>query len=504
MAYDLPLVPAPRRSSLFDGPGHPLTAATVLSGQLAGLLRDELLLATGVSPALGDGGSVRLLVDGHGSSESYRIRVRDDAVEVSAADPDGLRHAVSTLVQAARRGPDGWGWPALDIDDEPRFRYRGLMLDVARRFYDPTAVKSIIDRAARLKLNVVHLHLSDDQGWRLEIASRPELIRSASSSAALDGRGGYYTQADFAGIIEHAAARGVTVVPEIDLPGHTHAVGVAYPDLAEPPVISDEMREVVARFGGALPVAGRPCDCIAVGFSSLRIHHEPTYAFLRDVLGEVAAMTPGPWLHVGGDECLGTDAADFAYFMQRVSELVIDLGKTPVAWHEAGAAPGLAEGTVGQYWGLRDPSPETAAKARSFIERGGKLVLSPADAVYLDMKYDENTPLGLEWARPVDLRKSYEWDPATLIPGVAESDLLGVEAALWTETIGTLEQFDEMAYPRLAAAAEAAWTPSDSPARGWESFARRVGGLAAQWHAQGIGFHRSPGVEWPPVDGAGA
>lgn len=470
----------------------------MLSGEFAGLLGEELARRTGVRPGVGEGGEVTLRVSGEGAAESYRIRVDDARVAVEAADRAGLRHAVWTLVQAVTLDGSQWVWPAAVIEDAPRLRYRGLMLDVARRFFDVATVKQIIDRAARLKLNVLHLHLSDDQGWRLEILSRPELTAVASASAALGGQGGFYTQAEYADIVSYAASYDMVVVPEIDLPGHTHCVGVAYPDLVDEPVLTDEMLAVVRRYGGGVPVKGQPCDCIAVGFSSLRIHHEPTYEFLRDVLGEVAALTPGPWLHIGGDECLGTAPEDFAFFMSRVTGLVAELGKTPVAWHEAGAAPHLAPGTVGQYWGLRDPEPAVVDRARTFVEGGGQLVLSPGDAVYLDMKYDASTPLGLEWAGPVSVAKSYDWDPATLIPGVSEADVLGVEAAVWTETIATTAQFDEMAFPRLASAAEVAWSPApgESPWRTWGSFARRLGAQAPLWEAQGIGFFRSPEIDW--------
>lgn len=493
----LPLIPVPAGVELHQG-SYPLDAASAVSGDLAGLLADELRLITGIEVPVAAAGSIRLSISGEGRPESYRVEVTAEGVRITGADRAGLRFGVWTLTQAVARSDQGWQIPALLIEDHPRFSYRGCMLDVARRYHDLDTITAVIDRAARLKLNVIHLHLSDDQAWRLAVECRPELTAAADTSAALGGRGGHYSRADYAAIVAHAASYDMTVVPEIDLPGHTHAIGVAYPDLAEEPVIDDGMLETIAAFGGSVPVKGQPCDSVAVGFSSLRIHHEPTYAFLAEVLGEVAEMTPGPWLHVGGDECLGTPADDFAYFVERVTALVTDLGKTPILWHEAGSAAGLAAGTVGQFWGFRDHSDEVAAKARRFPEVGGQLVLSPADAIYLDMKYDEADPLGLSWAGTVSVEQSYAWEPATLIDGVAESDILGVEAPTWCETLATLEDLDHMRFPRIASAAEIAWSPAPTqhPWRTWDSFRARLAGIAPLWLAQGIGFHRAPGIDW--------
>ncbi len=290
----------------------------------------------------------------------------------------------------------------------------------------------------------------------------------------------------------------MTVVPEIDMPGHTHAVGLAYPELAEAPVLNEQMLEQ-AEAEGVIPVAGTPYEGIVVGFSSLKIHDEATYDFLADVFGELAAMTPGPYLHLGGDESLGTDPDDFALFVARASEIIADLGKTPIAWHEAGAAPDLADSTIGQYWGFLTPTDGMDDKARAFVDNGSQLILSPADAVYLDMKYAADAPLGLTWANgPTSVERAYSWEPSELIPGVDESGILGVEAPMWSETIRTLADIDIMAFPRLAAAAEIAWSPATgaSDLRTWASFRERVGALGPLWTSLGIGFQRSDEIPW--------
>jgi hexosaminidase len=283
------------------------------------------------------------------------------------------------------------------------------------------------------------------------------------------------------------------------MPGHTHAVGLAYPELAEAPVLSSAVLDELSVVGGSAPTAGVPYQGTAVGFSSLKIHDEATYDFVADVFGELAGMTPGPYLHLGGDESLGTDPEDFAVFVARASEIIANLGKTPVAWHEAGAAADIAESTIGQYWGLVTPTGAMDVKAKAFADNGAKVILSPSDAIYLDMKYSADSPLGLTWANgPTSVQRAYSWEPSDVIPGIEDSDILGVEAPMWTETIRTLDDVDEMAFPRIAAAAEAGWSPATgtSDRRTWQSFRERVGALGPLWASLGIRFHASDEIPW--------
>ncbi|MCA0253420.1 MAG: beta-N-acetylhexosaminidase [Actinobacteria bacterium] len=492
----LPLIPLPH---LVEPGGDPfrLLAGARLAGVpevVAALLRER----TGLSLDGCGAGLLEFRLAAGGAPESYRLEVDATGVRVVAADEAGLFYAGCTLEQLLAEDPEGWILPAVVIEDAPRFGYRGAMLDVARHFFDVTTVKRFIDQLARLKLNVLHLHLTDDHGWRIEIASRPHLTARGSGSEAGGGAGGYFTQADYVEIVGYAAGRCVTIVPEIDLPGHTHAIGLAYPDLAEQPVLDAYLRAQIEALDGVLPVAGEPFTGLGVGFSSLRIGHEPSYDFVADVLGELAGITPGPYLHIGGDECLGTPPAAFADFLRRVTAMVERLGKTPIAWHEAGAAPGLAPGTVGQYWGFLSPDELAAGCAQRLVAAGSRLVLSPSDAAYLDMRHPED-PSGQDWANgPTSLRRSYCWEPSELIPGVGETDILGIEAPLWTEFVRTPAQVDALVFPRLAAIAEIAWSaPAGAPGRNWSEFRQRVAGLAASWRAQGIGFTAVREVEWP-------
>ena len=495
----LALVPAPVSCSESGGPAFRLGEDTRIVGDVDAAARLTALIAarTGVTPLGGEGLLIDLRIQPGGTPESYRIVADAASIVITGADAAGLFYGVHTLGQLITAEGGHYMIPAVQIEDEPRFAYRGVMLDVARHFLPVETVMGYIDRAAALKFNALHLHLTDDQGWRIHLDSRPKLTELASASAVGGDAGGFFSKTDYRAIVAYAASRHMIVVPEVDLPGHTHAVGLAYPELVEAPVSSPEVLAIVESHGGAAPTAGEPYTGMAVGFSSLRIHDEATYDFVADVVGELAAMTPGPYVHIGGDEALGTSPEDFALFMQRVTQIVADIGKTPITWHEAGAAPGIDPSTVGQYWGFVVPLYGMDENARTFVRNDAGLILSPADAVYLDMKHPDDSPLGLTWANgPTSVERAYSWDPAGVIEGVTDEDILGVEAPLWTETIRTLADIDLMAFPRIAAAAEAAWSPAEGELRSWESFRVRVGGLGPLWSGLGIGFHASDEIPW--------
>ncbi|MFF2372708.1 beta-N-acetylhexosaminidase [Agromyces sp. NPDC058110] len=433
-----------------------------------------------------------------GAAEGYTLETGDGGAELAADTPAGLFWASQSLRQLlpaeierrdAERAPaDGWTAPAASVSDAPRFAYRGSMLDVARHFFPVEDVLDHIDRIALLKLDVLHLHLTDDQGWRLQIDSWPELTGiGASTSTGGDG-GGFYTKDDYRRIVEYAAERFVTVVPEIDLPGHTNAALSAYPEL------------------NCDGVAPKPYEGIEVGFSSLCAtpeRAEATDRFLADVLGEVAELTPGPWIHVGGDESLATSEADYLDLVRRITAAGAATGKTVIGWHEMGASRDLPAGTVGQYWDFVTPREDAAALTTSFVEQGGSVILSPADVAYLDMKYPDDpdgplgTKLGQLWADgPTTLEEAYAWEPTAIVPGLAESDILGVEAPVWTETIGTAPDLEYMVFPRIAAIAEIAWSPAPAGARDEASLHARLAGLGTHLDALGVSYRKVGGVPW--------
>lgn len=494
----LPLVPLP--ASVLESSGalllspsariivasEPDAAASVLADMIAQRTGMRLGIAT---DAARDGDLVLDRADAE--DEGYTMLI-SRSVRIEGSDA-GLFHGIQTLRQLLTRDGDAWSLPHVEIDDAPRFAYRGLMLDVARTFFDVATVKAFIDRAASLKFNRLHLHLTDDQGWRLHIDSRPLLTERASSSAALGRPGGFYTKGDFREIVRYASAHHMIVVPEIDLPGHTHAIGLGYPDLVEEPVMNDALLAQSSALGQLLPVAGEAYLGWGVGHSSVKIHDEATWDFVRDVLTEVAELAPGPYLHIGGDEALGTPQADFNAFIERITALAAELGKTSIAWHEAGTAA-VHEGSIGQFWGNTVPAPAHAEAARRFAERGGSVIMSPSNTAYLDQKYDEEFPLGLTWAALIDLETAYSWEPTTIIEGLAAESILGVEAPLWTETAASLADVDQLLFPRVAALAEVAWSQRED--RDWSSFRERVGRVVPVWNAAGWGGHRPAEIDW--------
>ncbi|MET7293507.1 beta-N-acetylhexosaminidase [Streptomyces griseoloalbus] len=428
-------------------------------------------------------GGIRLrLAEGPYGAEGYRLDSGRSGVTLTAAAPAGLFHGVQTLRQllpaavemdSVQPGP----WPVAGgtIEDTPRYGWRGAMLDVSRHFFSVDEVKRYIDQLALYKLNTLHLHLSDDQGWRIAIDSWPRLATYGGSTEVGGGPGGHYTKADYREIVRYAASRHLEVVPEIDMPGHTNAALASYADLncdgVAPPLYTGT----------------------AVGFSSLCVGKEITYDFVDDVVRELAALTPGRYLHIGGDEAHSTPHEDFVKFMDRVQPVVAAYGKTVIGWHQlTGANP--AKGALAQYWGLdRTGAPEKEQVAEA-ARNGTGLVLSPADRAYLDMKYDRNTPLGLSWAGYVEVRRSYDWDPGAYLPGVPASAVRGVEAPLWTETLSDSGQLEYMAFPRLPGIAELGWSPAAT--HDWEDYRVRLAAQGPRWDALGVGYYKSPQVPW--------
>ncbi|MFK3983940.1 beta-N-acetylhexosaminidase [Micromonospora sp. NPDC050397] len=411
--------------------------------------------------------------------EGYRLDVTGDGVVVRARTRAGLLHGVQTLrqllpveVESDEVRPGPWLVPGGQIVDAPRFAYRGAMLDVARHFFGVPDVLRLVDQLARYKLNHLHLHLTDDQGWRIAIDSWPKLAEIGGATEVDGGAGGHYTQDDYRTIVAYAQDRGVTVVPEIDLPGHTNAALSAYGELAPD------------------GIAPPPYTGTEVGFSYVAVHSERTYDFVDDVLGELAALTPGAYLHVGGDEAYKVNPEDYNTVMSRVQRIAAGKGKTVVGWHQLAPVEHLP-GRVLQYWG-------TAAadeKVSEAVARGARVIMSPGNRTYLDMKYDDATPLGLDWAGLIEVRTAYDWDPGSSLDGVPEEAVLGIEAPLWTETIRTVAEVEYMTFPRLVAVAELGW--STEAARDWESFRLRLAAHAPRWDLAGIAYHPSPEVPWP-------
>lgn len=435
-----------------------------------------LNLGSGPTPAR----SIRLRLDDArvaDGDEGYGLVVTPDSVHLAALRPAGLFRGIQTIRQLLPFGIEAensvirmgeWRMPSVTITDRPRFAWRGTMLDVARHFFTVDEVKQHIDLAALYKLNVMHLHLADDQGWRIEIKSRPQLVERGSVSQVGGGAGGFYTQTDYQEIVRYAQARHITIVPEIDMPGHTNAMLIPYPHLS---------------CGRQAPA---PYVSIRVGFSAICPDSAETWALVDDVVREIAAITPGPYFHIGGDEVEELKGPQYARFIERAQEIVERHGKRTIGWEEIYKGP-LKPTTLVQQW--RSDSARNALR-----QPGVKLILSPGKKMYLDMKYDSTTELGLRWAGLIPLDTAYNWDPARYIAGVNESDIVGIEAPLWSETIRNITAAHYLAMPRLPAYAELGWTPQAS--RQWNDFRQRIAAHAPRWRLMGINYHRAPQVNW--------
>jgi hexosaminidase len=487
-AFPNTVVPVPA-SEVTNGSTFTLAASATLTSDdantghyLAGILRASTGYAMPLTVGASTPGTVALSLSGAPSSvgaEGYQLTSTASGVVIRANQPAGLFHGVQTLLQllparvmskTVAAGP--WSVVGGTIVDSPRFEHRGAMLDVARHFFTVAQVERYIDELALYKVNYFHLHLSDDQGWRIAINSWPNLAVYGGSKEVGGGAGGYYTQADYSAIVAYAASRYMTLVPEIDMPGHTNAAQASYASL---------------NCNGVAPPLYTGTN---VGFSSLCVPLPLTYTFIDQVIGELAALTPGPYIHIGGDEASSTTAADYATFLAKVQPIVAAHGKAVVGWHDITQTT-LAASTVAQYWGTTTSDANVAAAAA----KGTKVIMSPANLAYLDMKYNRKTRLGQNWAGYIEVNKAYGWNPGTLLSGVGEASVAGVEAPLWTETIVTSADMDYMAFPRLPAIAELGWSPWTKHSQ--TAFDARLGAQGPRWKVMGVNYYRSTQISWP-------
>ena len=379
--------------------------------------------------------------------EGYILDIERSAVRITAEGSAGHFYGQQTLTQL------GDTPPRLHIEDAPLYPWRGSMIDVARHFFGVDDLKSHIELMALHKLNRLHLHLTDDQGWRLEILSWPLLTEVGGSTQVGGGPGGFYTQDEYRDLVAFAAERFITVVPEIDMPGHCNAALASY---------------------GELTPSGSPTELYTgtnVGFSTLMIGDEATLGFVDDVLGEVVALTPGAWVHLGADEAHETSDEDYRTFLQAVHPMLTGRGKTLVGWDEVARA-GLTEPYVLQWWN----NAENAAAA------AGPVISSPASHAYLDMAYDEDSRVGAFWAGFTDLEDAYTWE--VVPPGVDADRVLGLEAPLWTELPETWDEAEYLLWPRLAGHAELAWSGS----QGWDDYAARLEHHLSRLDERGVAY----------------
>lgn len=398
------------------------------------------------------------------SPEGYELTVTANRVVIRAPHPAGLFYGTQTLRQLLP-GPI----PCLHIEDQPRFPWRGAMLDVGRHFFPKEFVKRYLDLLAFHKLNTLHLHLTDDQGWRIEIKKHPKLtsVGSWRDETTGDGKryGGFYTQDDLREIVAYAAARHITVVPEIEMPGHALAALTAYPELS--------------CTGGPFKVRtkwGVEPDVYCAG-------NEKTVAFVQDVLDEVLAIFPSKFIHIGGDECpkarwkkcpkcqarmqaegLKNEHELQSYFIRRIEKHLNAKGRRLIGWSEIREG-GLAQNAAVMDW---------IGGALEAATAGHDVVMSPTSHCYFDyyQSQDHSTePKAIGGYLPLNKVYSFEPIPAKLAPEL-HKHILGAQGNVWTEYIPTPQQVEYMSFPRLCALAEVVWAPA--AARNWDDFSARL------------------------------
>ncbi len=405
--------------------------------------------------------------------EGYQLQSDNNKLVIKATHPSGLYRGLETLKQLLpeeieRKNTIGdsvhWAVPGVTILDYPEYEYRGAMLDVARHFFSVEEVKRYIDLIAQYKLNTLHLHLTDDQGWRIEIKSWPKLTEIGGKTAVGGGKGGFYTQEDYKEIVEYAAQKYITVIPEIDMPGHSNAALVSYAEL---------------NCNGVSPVM---YTGMRVGFSTFCVDKEITYTFIDDVIREIVSMTPGDYIHLGGDESLATPDADYIKFLNRVRSIVESYDKKIMGWEDISIMD-MADETIVQHW-------TSAKKAALGISKGARVVLSPAPKTYLDMKYNDSTRIGLRWAGPTAVDSAYLWNPKQLLKNIPKDAILGIESPLWSETAVTIDDIEFLAFPRIIGHAEMGW--SNPELLSWKSYKSRLQQHESRMKLQGINYYESP------------
>ncbi len=498
------LIPAP--ASLKIGRGEFLLDAGVViqvraadtqmrsAGEyLSDLIWHTYALRLPVRTGRGSGAAIELRRSARtGKPESYRVDANSRRVRITAHSHEGLLHGTRTLWQLIARGT-GQGTlaiPAVRIDDAPRFIWRGIMLDSARHYQSPQFIRNYIDWMALHKLNVLHWHLTDDQAWRLQIQKYPKLTDvgawrvPAGRAAAADidpatgmsrRYGGFYTQQQVREIVAHAKARGVRIVPEIEMPGHATAALVAYPQLA----------------ASAKPATAVPADWGV--YAHVYSVEEPTFEFLEDVLDEVMEMFPGEWIHVGGDEVEKTQWAQSpqaqarmrelgitepaglqGYFTQRIGRYLQAHGRRLVGWDEI-LTPGLARNAIVMSW--RGIDGALAATAQGYDS-----VLSPFPTLYFDNRQGTAADEPPGRVRLISLEDVYRFDPLPdALNAQQAKHLLGIQGAVWTEHIRTEPRVGWMSFPRAAAVAELGWSQPER--RDWHDFLRRLPAQFARYDA---------------------
>jgi hexosaminidase len=430
--------------------------------------------------------------------ERHSLTIDEHQLVVRAAQPVGVARALTTLLQLLAATPStsagAVSLPAARILDAPRYAWRGLSLDLARTFFTVDEVRRVIDLLALYKLNVLHLHLTDDESWRLPVG------RSAESP---ESDGAFYSAQDLRGLAAYAEDRFVTIVPEVDTPGHVSALVRMRPEL------------------------NTHRNLVEFEFPPGQAHHtawlDPelpaTFEVVEEVLAGVAAIFPGPHIHIGADQPRGMPHDLYSSYVQRVRDLVRSLGKRPLAWQESARA-GLGPDDLIQYWlsdvarpaslppELRAQMDADVALSRRDVETAVAasvpVIVSPLSHCYLDVPYAEPCAdpaqaerqgrLGLRLYSPRTVADSFDWEPAEALGPARAAHVAGVEAAIWAETISDFDDLCFLLLPRLAGVAHKAW--SDPQVATWTDHRDRLARHGRLWAQDGLTYFRTSAVDW--------
>jgi hexosaminidase len=495
------IIPAPRRAEIRQGQFQLLATSRIVAGRE--FKNEAELLAARLRPATGfalkiksgktkiSGGDIVLTTNAADASlgpEGYELSVTTNGVVVRATTAAGIFYGTQSLLQllppeifsAQRVSTVAWTVPCMEVSDSPRYGWRGFMLDVSRHFFMKDEVEKMLDLMAIYKLNTFHWHLVDDQGWRIEIKKYPKLTKvgawrdsigfglASNSATAYDAQGrygGFYTQRDIREVVDYAAARHITIVPEIEMPGHSSAALMAYPQFA-----CSNANILMPAKGGVF--TGVYCA-----------GNDATFEFLANILKEVAGLFPGKYIHIGGDEvnksnwkhcpecqarihALGLkDEKELqAYFINRIEKVVNGQGKNLIGWSE------IREGGLVPSAALMDWIGGGAESAAS----GHDVVMTPTKYCYFDHYQSTNRaaePVAIGGFLPLERVYLFEPMPENLAPEF-HTRVLGGQANLWTEYIPNLRKVEYMTFPRLEALSEADWSPKDE--RDWDDFKARA------------------------------
>ncbi|MDX1542966.1 MAG: beta-N-acetylhexosaminidase [Christiangramia sp.] len=426
------------------------------------------------------GFSIELKEELHESlgEEGYELKITKNTVSLKAATNAGLFYAIQSFRQMLpseiekRKISDPIRLPQVEIRDSPRFGWRGSMIDIARSFFGPDYLKKHIDRMAFYKLNKLHLHLTDDQGWRIEMKSKPKLTELGAKSAVKNGRSGYLTQEEYKELQAYARARNITIIPEIDMPGHIYAALMAYPELN------------CEEFSNLEPRMATPPQLFheyKVGWSKLCLEKPEIYDFVSEIIGELSEITTGEYIHIGGDEI---DDERYKEFVVKADSIVRANGKTTIGWEEVTQAPVNLD-FISQRWN---------GKTENVVDV--RIIESICTNFYFDhanVPGQENTN---NWCqeRGVSLEDAYNFDSKN-------ANVIGVEAPVWTELVTSDDKADNRLWPRTIATAEVGWTVQQS--KDFANFKQRLGLHGARLDYMDVNFFQSPDINWNTDRGEG-